>query len=84
MTWIVIWSDKSKKQLQKLDKSIAKQIRDHVEDIKKDPRISAKRLVGSRFYRLRVGKYGVIFDLHKNKMIIFVIKLDNRKKVYKK
>ncbi len=84
MIWTVIWSDKSKKQLQKLDKSIARQIRNHVEDAKKDPMISAKHLTGTRFYRLRVGKYRVIFDLHQNKMIIFVIKVDIRKKVYKK
>ena len=34
MAWSVLWSDKSKKQLKKLDKKIAGRIIDGVEDIK--------------------------------------------------
>jgi mRNA interferase RelE/StbE len=70
--------------ISKLDKSIQIKIYDTINDISENPLQSTKRLSGSRFYRLRVGKYRVIFDLHKNKMIIFVINVDNRKRIYKR
>ena len=83
MIWSVVWSDKSKKQLSKIDKQIASRIIDAVEDIKKDPFAAVSRLSGSKFFRLRVGDYRVILDLQQGKLIIFVIQTDNRKRVYK-
>ena len=83
MTWSVMWSDKSKKQLSKIDKKIASRIIDRVEDIKEDPFIAVSRLSGSQFFRLRIGDYRVILDLQQGKLIIFVIETDNRKRIYK-
>ena len=83
MIWSVVWSDKSKKQLSKIDKQITSRIIDAVEDIKKDPFVAVSRLSGSKFFRLRVGDYRVILDLQQGKLVIFVIQTDNRKRVYK-
>lgn len=83
MIWSVMWSDKSKKQLSKIDKKTASRIIDRVEDIKKDPFTAVSRLSGSQFFRLRVGDYRVILDLQQGKLIIFVIETDNRKRIYK-
>ncbi len=83
MAWSVMWSDKSKKQLIKIDKKIASRIIDRVEDIKVDPFTAVSRLSGSQFFRLRVGNYRVILDLQQGKLIIFVIETDNRKRIYK-
>ena len=83
MIWFVVWSDKSKKQLSKIDKKIASRVIDTVEDIKNDPFAAVSRLSGSKFFRLRVGDYRVILDLQQGKLVIFVIQTDNRKRVYK-
>jgi len=83
MAWSVLWSDKSKKQLKKLDRKTAGRIIDGVEDIKVDPFMAVSRLAGSRFYRLRVGDYRVILDLRQDMIIIFVVEADSRKRVYK-
>lgn len=83
MTWSVLWSDKSKKQLKKLDKKIASRIIDGVEDIKEEPFAAVSRLTGSQFFRLRVGDYRIILDLQQGKLIIFVVETDNRKRIYK-
>ncbi len=83
MTWSVLWSDKSKKQLKKLDKKIAGKIIDGVEDIKEDPYTAVNRLTGSKFFRLRVGNYRAILDLQQRKLVIFVVETDNRKRIYK-
>ena len=84
MTWQVIWSEKSVKQLEKIDKKNAQKIYDSVLDCAEDPFKAVIRLVNSQFYRLRVGNYRVILDLQQSKMIIFVIETDHTGKIYKK
>ena len=78
MTWQVVWSEKSVKQLEKLDKKNAQKIVDSVLDCIDDPFKSVMRLANSRFYRLRVGNYRVVLDLQMSKMIVFVVETDHR------
>lgn len=73
MVWQVIWSEKSVKQLEKIEKKTAQKIYDSVLDCVEDPFRVLIRLTNSKFYRLRVGNYRVILDLQQNKMIIFVV-----------
>jgi len=49
MAWSVLWSDKSKKQLKKLDRKTAGRIIDGVEDIKADPFMAVSRLAARGF-----------------------------------
>jgi len=84
MVWEVIWSEKSVKQLEKIDKKNAQKIYDSVLDCAKDPFRAVMRLTNSPFYRLRVGNYRVILDLQQKKMIIFVVEVDHRRRIYKK
>ena len=84
MAWQVIWSEKSVKQLERIDKKNAQKIYDRVLDCAKDPFRAVIRLTNSSFYRLRVGNYRVILDLQQIKMIIFVVETDHRVKIYKK
>ena len=83
MDWEVIWSEKSVKQLEKMNKKYAQKIYDVVLDIKKNPFSAVTRLRSSNFYRLRVGNYRVIMDLQQSNMIIFVVETDHRGQVYK-
>ncbi len=84
MTWEIIWSEKSVKQLKKIDEKNAQKIYDSVQDCIKNPFQTVTRLTNSPFYRLRVGNYRVILDLQQNKMIIFVVETDHRGQIYKK
>ena len=84
MVWQVIWSEKSVKQLEKINKKDAQQIFNNVCECEKEPFKAVSRLTNSPFFRLRVGDYRVILDLQQNKMIIFVIEVDHRRKIYKK
>jgi len=84
MAWHVIWSEKSVKQLEKMDKKNAQKIYDAVSDCIQNPFKSVTRLTNSSFYRLRVGNYRVILDLQQSKMIIFVVETDHRGRIYKR
>jgi mRNA interferase RelE/StbE len=84
MPWQVVWSEKSVKQLEKIDKKDAQKIYDSVLECVEEPFRVVIRLTNSPFYRMRVGKYRVILDLQQNKMIIFVVESDHRSQIYKK
>ena len=83
MDWEVVWSEKSVKQLEKMNKKHAQKIYDAVLDITKDPFRAVTRLRNSSFYRLRVGNYRVIMDLQQSKLIVFVVEADHRGQIYK-
>ena len=80
--WHVLWSEKSVRQLKKLDKKTAQWIRDRILELEDNPYKTATRLASSKFYKIRVGSYRVILDIQQGKLIIFVIETDHRKRVY--
>ena len=82
MAWHILWSDKSRKQLEKLDKKTAKRIIGCVECIKENPYTAVSRLAGSQFFKLRIGDYRVILDLQHGKLVVFVVETGNRKRIY--
>jgi mRNA interferase RelE/StbE len=82
MTWNVLWSLRSARQLKKLDKKQARRIRDAVLEITDNPFVAVRKLSDSAFFRMRVGDYRVIMDLQQGKMIIFVVEVDHRRRIY--
>jgi len=76
-------SDKAKKQLSKLDQNLQNRIGLVFERIKIRPHSFVKKLVNSKYYRLRVGEHRIILDIRENKLLIFVIELGHRKNIYK-
>lgn len=79
----IILSDKAKLQLEKLPSDIKDRIGSVIERIRIRPYSFVKRLVGSPYYRLRVGDYRIILDIKQDKLIIFVIELGHRRNIYK-
>ncbi len=85
MVWQVQWSDRSVRQLEKIDKKYSQWIYDSIlECAYEDPFKATTRLVGSSLYRLRVGDYRIILELRQNVMVIFVVEINIRKKSYRK
>ena len=78
----IIVSDAAKKQLSKLSQEFKDRIGFVVERIRIRPFHFVKRLVGSPYYRLRVGDYRVILDIQQDKLVIIVIEVGHRKNVY--
>ena len=79
----VVFSEKSKKQFLKLEKDIQKRILNALERIKIRPEAYVTKLVGDPSYKFRVGDYRVIMDIDQGKLLILIIKVGHRKKVYK-
>ncbi len=77
------FSQTAQKQLYKLEKDIQIRIISALERIRVRPYPQVKKLVGSPYFRLRVGNYRIILDIRKDKLIVFVIEVGHRKKIYK-
>ncbi len=87
MAWTINYTATAKQQLKKLDKQVAKKIRDYMSDRiaeLDDPRTSGKALTGNlgEFWRYRVGDYRVICDIADDQLIVLVVRVAHRKLVY--
>lgn len=83
MTYSIIFSDFSLKQLNKLSKDTQKRISSTLERCRIRPYPHVKKLVGSKYFRLRVGNYRIILDIIEEKLVIHVIELGHRRNIYK-
>ncbi|MCK5320945.1 type II toxin-antitoxin system RelE/ParE family toxin [Candidatus Pacearchaeota archaeon] len=83
MIFSVDFSKKASIQFKKMDKQMQKRIIDNLERIQIRPFTFVKRLVGSKYFRLRVGDYRLILDIQQGKLIILVVEIGHRRNVYK-
>ena len=84
MTYEIIFTDKALKQLEKLEKVDQERIIRALERIRIRPEAHVTKLIDDPGYRLRVGDYRVIMDIHKGKLLILILKIGHRKNIYKK
>jgi len=83
MIYEILFSESAKNQLKKLDRPMQERILSALERVRINPERYVKKLVGDPAYRLRVGDYRVLLDIDKNRLLILVIKIGNRKNIYK-
>jgi mRNA interferase RelE/StbE len=81
----VIWKDKASKQLAKIDRIIAKKIKDKVKNyLAQDPVNRGEPLAYEYkgLYRYRFSDYRVVYEVKEKELVIFVVKVGHRKEVY--
>jgi mRNA interferase RelE/StbE len=90
LAWRIEFDDSAIADLAKLDKQVAKRItkflRERVAALD-DPRSIGESLKGSElgdFWKYRVGDYRIISDIQDEVLQIFVIKVGNRREVYRR
>ncbi len=83
----VCFSEKAKKQIDKLDSSISVQIESYLRSIEglDNPRDRGKSLTGNKtgLWRYRVGDYRIICHIEDSLLLVLVIDIDHRSSVYK-
>ena len=82
MTFEVRWTESSVKKLEKLDRQIQKRIIRKLDEIAADPFAMARKLSGVNLYSIRVGDYRVIVSIERKKLVVLVIDLGHRSKIY--
>ena len=73
------------RQLKKLPRNVKRRIRDAIDSLISNPRPSgAKKLVGTDDqWRVRVGTYRIIYEIHDDRLLVLVIRIGHRKEVYR-
>ena len=89
MAWLIKFDEAAVKDLAKLDKQVARRItaflRERLAPLD-DPRSLGEALKGSKlgeFWKYRVGDYRVIGHIEDGKLLILVVKIGNRRDVYR-
>jgi mRNA interferase RelE/StbE len=89
LVWQIKFDEASKKDLEKLDKQIARRIIKFLRErvaVLDDPRSIGEALKSSElseFWKYRVGNYRIISNIEDNALRIFVVKIGNRREVYR-
>ncbi len=89
MAWRIEFEDAALKELAKLDKQVARRILAFLRErvaVLDDPRTVGEALKGSKlgeFWKYRVGDYRVITNIEDGVMRILVLKVGNRREVYR-
>jgi len=75
----------ARKELEKIPKAIRVHLIDAINDLAADPRPSGcKKLLNfDNSFRIRQGDYRIIYRVSDNELTITIIKVGNRKDVYK-
>ncbi len=82
MPFEIIWSDSATRQLTKLDRGVARRIFGKVGELRDDPFRWVRRMSGVAAYRLRVGDYRILLDIHEGELRVLVVEVGHRESVY--
>jgi mRNA interferase RelE/StbE len=89
LVWRIEFEDAALKELAKLDKPVARRILAFLRErvaVLDDPRSVGEALKGSRlgeFWKYRVGDYRVIVNIEDGALCVLVLKVGNRREVYR-
>lgn len=89
MAWKIEYADTALRQLKKLDRQIARRIVDFMENrigSADDPRSSGKALAGmlAGLWRYRQGDWRILCEIQDEKVVVLVLGVGHRSKVYER
>jgi Cytotoxic translational repressor of toxin-antitoxin stability system len=84
-SYSIEWKSSAAKELRKLPKPIIARILPAIESLRDDPRPAGvvKITDSANTYRIRVGEYRVVYNIIDRRLVIEVIRVQDRKDVYK-
>lgn len=88
MAWTIDVSERALRSLRKMDRQMARRIRDELAEIAEldDPRSRGKALTGNLagVWRYRVGDYRILCDIEDGRLVIVVVDVAHRREVYRR
>ena len=83
MTFQVIWTNRSKKDLKLIDKQTALRIIQKINEFEKQDTVFLEKVKGTKFQKVRVGHYRILIEKFPATKKLFILKAEHRKKFYK-
>ena len=72
------------KELNKIPKSDLKRILSRIDKLGDNPRsVGCEKLTNMELYRVRQGKYRIVYSIQDNELTVWVIKIGHRKNAYR-
>lgn len=88
MSYAVQISPAAERSIRKLEHQIQRRILKKIETLKFNPRPNGIEKLdgheGEPIYRVRVGDYRIIYEIHDQKLIVLVLNVGDRKDVYRR
>lgn len=83
--YIIILQSKAEKSLKKLPRVVQERIIKKLRELKEKPEIGVPLTANlSGLWKLRIGDYRIIYEIRKSELIILILKIGHRKKIYEK
>ena len=80
----VLIEKRARKSLLKISRQDQARVIKAIQNLKDDQHpLGSKKLVGRDAWRIRIGKYRVIYEIYDDKLIVDIIDLGHRKDIYR-
>ncbi len=84
MTYRVEVSRRAAKAVTSLDKPLRRKILAAIDALSSDPRpAGCKKLADQQAWRIRVGDYRIIYEIHDQVLLIIVVDIGHRREIYR-
>jgi mRNA interferase RelE/StbE len=84
MTYRIEVSRRAAKAVTSLDKPLRRKILAAIEGLAGNPRPpGCKKLAGQEAWRIRVGDYRIIYEIHDQVLLVIVVDLGHRREIYR-
>ena len=80
----ILFKESVYKDLKKIPKADLRKILSRIKKLSDDPRpAGCEKLTGQERYRLRQGRYRIVYSIQDDKLTIWVVKVGHRKNIYR-
>ena len=80
----IFFKESVRKDFRQIPKEYVKKILNKIEALANEPRpLGCEKLTGSEKYRIRQGKYRIVYSVQDDELTVWVVKVGHRKDVYR-
>lgn len=74
----------AQKEIKNLPQQDLKRVVEKIQQLAQNPRmLDSKKLTSHEQYRVRVGQYRILYEIHDDVLLIVVVRVANRKEAYR-
>jgi mRNA interferase RelE/StbE len=82
--YLILIERAAQKELSRIELAYQNRIIEAIRSLSKNPRPSGvKKLTGRPAWRIRIGPYRVIYEIHDDRLVILVITISHRREAYR-
>jgi mRNA interferase RelE/StbE len=84
MTYRLEISRRAAKAVTSLDKPLRRKILAAIDALSSEPRpVGCRKLAGQQAWRIRVGDYRIIYEIHDQVLLIIAVDIGHRREIYR-